>query len=161
MARRLPLLMENNMKTHNNLLKRLKSNAFIALSFFFTSMQALAESDEELRRQVEQGKGNKGGILGSIPVDQAGKGALESSGNWISVVQGYMGQGAALLGLGVSIVGFIWISYAAIAKFNECRTNRAEWSELGLLVIAGAALLVFISLLLTMSKGVLGTGFGN
>lgn len=97
-----------------------------------------------------------GGGIGGLPVHKEASDAFKTGGgaegDWIGIIKGYIGQGGTLIALAVSVLGFLWVSYAALAKFNECRLNKAEWSELGVLVIAAAALLVFITLLLTISK---------
>lgn len=101
-------------------------------------------------------------LAGQLPqVDPKAQAALQSKGNWLEIVERYLGQGGKLLALSISVLGFIWVSYAALAKFNECRTGRAEWSELGVLVIAAAALLVFITLLLTQTQSILPTDFSK
>ncbi|MBK1674805.1 TIGR03745 family integrating conjugative element membrane protein [Ectothiorhodospira shaposhnikovii] len=69
-------------------------------------------------------------------------------GNWLQLIKGYIGDGAVILGLAIAIVGLLWVAYTAVAKFNECRTGKAEWSELGVLGIVGAAVLLFIMFLL-------------
>lgn len=77
-------------------------------------------------------------------------------GEWLGVVWTYLTRGVKLLIIGVSIIGFLWVSYGAIAKFNECRNGRAEWSELALLIILAAALFTFNSLLVTTSGDIFG-----
>lgn len=99
-------------------------------------------------------------FAGQLPqVDPKAAAALKAKGNWFDIIEGYLGQGGQVLALSVSTLGFIWVSYAALAKFNECRTGKAEWSELGVLVVAAAALLVFITLLLTQTTTILPTDF--
>lgn len=109
------------------------------------SMPLIALADEKTK--------STGGI-GGLPVHDDVHNKLKSGGSiqgdWITVVKGYIGQGGTVIALAVSLLAFLWISYAALAKFNECRLNKAEWSELGVLAVAAAALLVFITLLLTI-----------
>jgi integrating conjugative element membrane protein (TIGR03745 family) len=80
------------------------------------------------------------------PVDPS-SGAVDD-GDWISLIRGYIADGALVLGLAVGTVGLLWIAYTAIAKFNECRTGKAEWSELGVLGIVGAVVLLFVMFLI-------------
>lgn len=80
------------------------------------------------------------------PVDPTIGGA--PGGNWMQLIRGYIGDGAVVLGLAIATVGLLWIAYTGVAKFNECRTGRAEWSELGVLGIVGAAVLLFMMFLL-------------
>ncbi|WP_299314946.1 TIGR03745 family integrating conjugative element membrane protein [uncultured Halomonas sp.] len=76
-------------------------------------------------------------------------------GNWLQLIKGYIGDGAVILGLAIAIVGLSWIAYTAVAKFNECRTGKAEWSELGVLGIVGAAVLLFIMFLLNEAASII------
>lgn len=71
-------------------------------------------------------------------------------GNWLELVKGYIKDGAVIIGLALSTVGFIWVSWTALAKFNEARRSRGdvEWGEVGMLTIVGGALLLFITFLL-------------
>lgn len=57
--------------------------------------------------------------------------------------------------IAVAIIAFLWVSYAAVAKFRECQMGRADWSELLVLGVAGAALLVFIGLTISTAAGFL------
>lgn len=77
-----------------------------------------------------------------------------SEGDWIALISGYIKDGAAVLGLAVATVGFLWVAYIGFAKFNEARQGRAEWAEVGLLAVVGAVVLIFASYLLTESAGV-------
>ncbi len=69
-------------------------------------------------------------------------------GNWLQLIRGYIADGALILGLAIATVGLLWIAYTGVAKFNEARTGKAEWSELGVLGIVGAAVLLFMMFLL-------------
>ncbi|MGM0678226.1 MAG: TIGR03745 family integrating conjugative element membrane protein [Pseudomonadota bacterium] len=80
------------------------------------------------------------------PVDPS-SGAVDD-GDWISLIRGYIADGAIVLGLAIGTVGLLWIAYTALAKFNECRTGKAEWSELGVLGIVGAVVLLFVMFLI-------------
>ena len=79
------------------------------------------------------------------------------AGNWLDLVKGYIKDGAVILGLALSVVGFTWISWTALAKFNEARRGRGdvEWGELGMLVVVGGALLLFITFLLNEAANVI------
>lgn len=48
----------------------------------------------------------------------------------------------------ISLVAFIWVSYAAIAKFRECQAGRADWGELMVLAGVASLLLVFLTFVL-------------
>jgi len=47
----------------------------------------------------------------------------------------------------LATVAFLWISWITIAKFNEARSGKAEWGEVGLTAIVSAGVMVFISYL--------------
>ena len=71
--------------------------------------------------------------------------------NWLALIRGYIADGAIVLGLAIGTIGLLWIAYTAIAKFNECRHGKAEWSELGVLGIVGAVVLLFVMFLLAQA----------
>ena len=77
------------------------------------------------------------------------------AGDWLGVVQGYIKDGGLVVGLAISVVGFVWVSWSALAKFNEARVGRAEWGEVGLLGGVGAAILLLVTFLLTQAAGVI------
>ncbi|MBA1445837.1 MAG: TIGR03745 family integrating conjugative element membrane protein [Chromatiales bacterium] len=78
-----------------------------------------------------------------------------AAGNWLELIRGYVRDGGVVLGLTVSVLGFIWIAYTGISKFNEARNGKAEWAEVGLLGIVGGALLLFVTYLLTEAAAVI------
>ena len=77
-----------------------------------------------------------------------------ASGDWIALVAGYIKDAAAVLGLAVATIGFIWVAYIGFAKFNDARNGRAEWAEVGIFAVVGATILIFASYLLTEAAGV-------
>lgn len=81
----------------------------------------------------------------------------DPGGNWLNLVKGYIKDGAVILGLALSVVGFLWIAWTALAKFNEARRGRGdvEWGEVGMLVVVGGALLLFITFLLNEAATVI------
>ncbi len=83
--------------------------------------------------------------------------SISAEDDWLETLKGYMKDGAVALGLVLSTIAFIWIAWTALAKFNEARRGRGdtEWGELGMLGIVGAALLLFITYLLTESADVI------
>ena len=87
------------------------------------------------------------------PVDPTIGGA--PGGNWLQLIRGYIGDGAVILGLAIATVGLLWVAYTGVAKFNECRTGKAEWSELGVLGIVGAVVLLFMMFLLNQAATVI------
>lgn len=78
-----------------------------------------------------------------------------TSGDWIGLIEGYIKDGATLMGLAISTIGFLWVSYIGFAKFNEARQGRAEWAEVGVFAIVGAVVLIFASYLLTEAAGII------
>ena len=78
-----------------------------------------------------------------------------ASGDWIGLIRGYAKDGGVVMGLIVSVAGFVWVSWAAFAKFNEARNGKAEWGEVGLLSVVAGSLLIFSSYLLGTAAGVI------
>ena len=78
-----------------------------------------------------------------------------AAGDWIGLIQGYIKDGGIVLGLAIAVLGFLWVAYLAFAKFNEARTGKAEWAEVGVLGVVGAVVLIFASYLLTEAAGVI------
>ena len=78
-----------------------------------------------------------------------------AAGDWISLIKGYIKDGGLVLGLAIAVIGFLWIAYLGFAKFNEARTGKAEWAEVGVLGIVGAVVLIFASYLLTEAANVI------
>ena len=78
-----------------------------------------------------------------------------AAGDWIGLIKGYVKDGGLVLGLAIAVLGFLWVAYLAFAKFNEARTGKAEWAEVGVLGIVGAVVLIFASYLLTEAAGVI------
>ena len=78
-----------------------------------------------------------------------------AAGDWIALIKGYIKDGGLVLGLAISVLGFLWVAYVGFAKFNEARQGKAEWAEVGVLGIVGAIVLIFASYLLTQAAGVI------
>jgi integrating conjugative element membrane protein (TIGR03745 family) len=78
-----------------------------------------------------------------------------ATGDWLGLIKGYAKDAGIVLGLVVAVAGFVWVSYAAIAKFNEARTGKAEWAEVGLLSVAAGGVLVLSSYLLGTAAGII------
>ena len=78
-----------------------------------------------------------------------------AAGDWIALIKGYIKDGGLVLGLAIAVLGFVWVAYLGFAKFNEARTGKAEWAEVGVLGIVGAIVLIFASYLLTEAAGVI------
>jgi integrating conjugative element membrane protein (TIGR03745 family) len=79
----------------------------------------------------------------------------DPGGNWLNLIQGYIKDGSIVLGLAISVIGFLWVSYTAVAKFNEARNGRAEWAEVGLLGVVAAGVLVFMGFLLQQAATII------
>ena len=78
-----------------------------------------------------------------------------AAGDWIGLILGYIRDGGLALGLAIAVLGFLWVSYLAFAKFNEARQGKAEWAEVGVLGIVGAIVLVFASYLLNEAANII------
>ena len=88
-----------------------------------------------------------------LPVSPAPKGFVNN--DWLSLIKGYIRDGSSTLGLAVSVIAFLWVSYTTVAKFNEARHGRAEWAEVGLLGVVAAGVLLFIGYLLNEAAKVI------
>jgi len=78
-----------------------------------------------------------------------------AAGNWLELIKGYIKDGGLVLGLAISVIGFLWIAYIGISKFNDARTGKAEWAEVGLVAIVGGAVLLFAVFLLNEAATVI------
>lgn len=78
-----------------------------------------------------------------------------AAGNWLDLIQGYIRDGGIVLGLAISVIGFLWIAYIGISKFNDARRGKAEWAEVGLVGIVGGAILLFAVFLLNEAANVI------
>lgn len=79
----------------------------------------------------------------------------DADGNILELLKGYIKDGSALVGLAISIVGFLWLSWIALADINQARQGRKEWGEVGVTVIGGAAVFLFVSYLLAQAADVI------
>ena len=93
-------------------------------------------------------------LIAALPTPVAPSTA-PAAGDWIGLIQGYIKDGGLVLGLAISVMGFLWVAYLGFAKFNEARQGKAEWAEVGVLGIVGAVVLIFASYLLTEAAGVI------
>ncbi|MDE0250019.1 MAG: TIGR03745 family integrating conjugative element membrane protein [Gammaproteobacteria bacterium] len=93
-------------------------------------------------------------LLAALPTPVAPSTA-PAAGDWLGLIQGYIKDGGLVLGLAISVMGFLWVAYLGFAKFNEARQGKAEWAEVGVLGIVGAMVLIFASYLLTEAAGVI------
>lgn len=94
-----------------------------------------------------------GGDLPDPPAPDSGGG---DDDNWFELIQGALFDGGLIIATLVSLISFIWVSYAGLTKFNEARSGKAEWSEVGLLAVVGAGLLVFTGFLLQQALAITG-----
>lgn len=68
--------------------------------------------------------------------------------DFLGVLQGLASDGLNILLFIVGVAAFVLVGWAVIAKFNECRAGRAEWSEAAVTAGIGAVVLVFSTFLL-------------
>jgi integrating conjugative element membrane protein (TIGR03745 family) len=78
-----------------------------------------------------------------------------AAGNWLDLIKGYIKDGGLVLGLAISVIGFLWVAYIGISKFNDARRGKAEWAEVGLVGIVGGAILLFAVFLLNEAANVI------
>lgn len=79
----------------------------------------------------------------------------DAKGNWLELIKGYIKDGTLIVGLGISVCGFLWLSWIALADINQARSGRKEWGEVGVTVIGGAAVFLFVSYMLAQAAGVI------
>ena len=93
-------------------------------------------------------------LIQALPT-QAPPSTAPASGDWIGLIEGYIKDGATLMGLAIATIGFLWVSYIGFAKFNEARQGKAEWAEVGVFAVVGAVVLIFASYLLNEAAGII------
>ena len=71
-----------------------------------------------------------------------------AAGDWLALIKGYSKDAGLVIGLLIATVAFLWISWITMSKFNEARSGKAEWGEVGLTAVVAAGVMVFISYLL-------------
>lgn len=91
----------------------------------------------------------------TLPTVVQPTGAAE--GDFITVLQSLASQGLTVIIFVVGAAAFLLVGWSVIAKFNECRAGRAEWSEAAVTAGIGAVILVFSTFLLTQASSVFGT----
>jgi len=75
--------------------------------------------------------------------------------DWLSIIKGYIKDGGAIVGLFLSVSGFLWLGWNALSDLNEVRTGKKEWGAAGLGNVAGAAIFLWVSYLLNKAVGVI------
>jgi len=93
-------------------------------------------------------------LLAALPTPVAPSTA-PAAGDWLGFVTGWADDAGTALGLVLGMVAFAWVSWSLIAKFNEARQGKAEWGEVGLLVVVGGVILIFEVYMLTESAAVI------
>ena len=79
----------------------------------------------------------------------------DAQGNYLELLKGYLKDGTLIIGLAISVCGFLWLSWIALADINQARSGRKEWGEVGVTVIGGAAVFLFVSYMLAQAAGVI------
>lgn len=67
----------------------------------------------------------------------------------LTQVRSLFSEGVNIGLLLLAAVGFLLVAWATLSKFNEARRGRADWGEVAVPFVFGAALLVFIGYLVT------------
>ena len=79
-----------------------------------------------------------------------------ASGNFVAWLQGWTADLSDYAGLFVSTVGFIWVSWILLSKFNEARqTKDPDWGSVGLTAVIAGGMLVIVSFFLNEATGVI------
>jgi integrating conjugative element membrane protein (TIGR03745 family) len=93
-------------------------------------------------------------VAQSLPDVTTPDGADE--GDFISILEALASQGLTVIIFVVGAAAFLLVGWSVIAKFNECRSGRAEWSEAAVTAGIGAVILVFSTFLLTQANSIFG-----
>lgn len=72
-----------------------------------------------------------------------------AAGDWLNLILGYIADAGKVVGLAVAVFAFLYVAWSGFAKFDEARRGRAEWGEVVILGVVGAALLLLAGFLLT------------
>lgn len=75
-------------------------------------------------------------------------------GNMLEWLKGLATDGITLMALLLSAAGFIWLSWIALSEINQARSGRKEWGEVGVTIIGGAIIYLFISYMLGQAVGI-------
>jgi len=75
--------------------------------------------------------------------------------DWLGIIEGYIKDGGAVIGLFIAVAAFLWLSWIVISDINEARRGKKEWAEVGLSAVVGAAGLLIISYFLGQASGVI------
>lgn len=89
-----------------------------------------------------------------LPKPVAPAGAAQA--DWITLMGCYVKSGGNLAILFISLAGFAWIGWHALADVNEARRGDKEWGDVGLSVSTAAAVFLWVSFLLTQGQTVFG-----
>lgn len=76
------------------------------------------------------------------PVSPTTIGTATGSGDWLNLIAGYLGDAGKVAGMAIAVGGFLYVAWTGFQKFNEARQGRAEWGEVIVLSVVGAALLL-------------------
>jgi integrating conjugative element membrane protein (TIGR03745 family) len=92
--------------------------------------------------------------LAALPT-QSAPSTAPASGDWLGLIRGYAKDAAVVIALVLGAAVFAWLAWTVIAKFNEARTGRAEWGEVGLLAVIGGGVAIFDMYLLNTAMTIL------
>ncbi len=88
-------------------------------------------------------------VEAALPVQTPPTTVSAAAGDWLNLILGYIADAGKVLGLAVAVFAFLYVAWSGFAKFNEARRGRAEWGEVVVLGVVGAALLLLAGFLLT------------
>ncbi|MCE8005304.1 TIGR03745 family integrating conjugative element membrane protein [Billgrantia ethanolica] len=97
-------------------------------------------------------------VLPATALAQQGLPELEApsqgGGGFMSMAQGYLYDGAILLGLVLAVVAIMVVGSASVASFKEAR-ERETWSKFAVTVLVGVVLILAIIWLATEAAPIL------
>jgi integrating conjugative element membrane protein (TIGR03745 family) len=91
-----------------------------------------------------------------LPKPAIPAGGSFAQADWITTLGCYVKQGGSLALLFISLAGFAWTGWHALADVNEARRGDKEWGDVGLSVSAAVAVFLWVSFLVAQGDTVFG-----
>ncbi|MDX5298815.1 MAG: TIGR03745 family integrating conjugative element membrane protein [Gammaproteobacteria bacterium] len=99
--------------------------------------------------------GLAGPVSAALPsIDEPGRTPGGGTG-FFNKFLGYLWDGLYWGGMALGAIVLAAVAWSCLGKFNEARKGKAEWSEVGIVVVVGAAIVVADIWLLTEMQATL------
>ncbi|MDH4276172.1 MAG: TIGR03745 family integrating conjugative element membrane protein [Gammaproteobacteria bacterium] len=76
-------------------------------------------------------------------------------GDAVSWFKSLFQESSTVMGLAAMVVAFIVCAWIVVAKFNEARTGKCEWTDFGVAAGGSTAVLVVVGYFLNQAAGVI------